>query len=110
MKGYGIAYVGTVRPNPEIGEYLRRIDGTLAAFGGRFLVHNGGREVVEGVWAGGVIVIEFPSVQAGREWYESAAYQEILPLRTRHIEMNIILAEGVEEPYSAAETAAKLGF
>ncbi|GAB3689391.1 DUF1330 domain-containing protein [Actinocorallia lasiicapitis] len=110
MKAYAVAHVGTVRPDPEIGEYLRRIDGTLQPYGGRFLVHNTALEVVEGKWDGGVIIIEFPSPEAVHAWYRSADYQAILPLRTRHIDMDVIVAHGVDEPYSAAETATKLGF
>ncbi|GAA3218047.1 DUF1330 domain-containing protein [Actinocorallia longicatena] len=111
MKAYGIARVGEIAPHPEIGEYLRRIDETLAPFEGRFLVHASPFQVVEGDWpAGGVIIIEFPDSEAARAWYASDAYQAILPFRTRHIQMDVILAEGVPEPYSAAETADKLGF
>lgn len=110
MKAYAIAHVRQVTPHPDLGEYMRRIDATLEPYGGRFRVHNATHEVVEGTWDGGIIMIGFPSMDAAREWYKSDAYQDILALRTRHMEIDIILVEGIEEPYSAAETAAKLGF
>ncbi|MEV0095116.1 DUF1330 domain-containing protein [Streptomyces sp. NPDC050738] len=110
MKAYVIARAAQVTPDPEIGEYMRRIDATLASFEGKSLAHMGAVEVVEGAWPTGIIVIEFPSPEMARAWYKSPEYQEIIPLRTRHIEMDLIIADGVEEPYSAAETADRLGF
>lgn len=71
----------------QIGEdvlaYLQGIDATLAPFGGRFIIHGGPQQVLEGGSPGDVIVIEFPDLAAAREWYGSEAYQAILPLRTR---------------------------
>jgi len=84
-----------VTMGPPIVEYLRRIDATLRPYGGRFLVHGGPLEVLEGSWPGTAIIIEFPDVDSARDWYRSAAYQEILRLRTDHSESDIILIEGV---------------
>lgn len=111
MKTYAIAYVRRlINPSPEIGEYLRRVSDTMDPFGGKFLIHDGEREVLEGRWPGGLIVLEFPDKASARGWYESEAYQEILPFRTNNIEMDVILAEGVPEGYRASESAAKLPF
>jgi uncharacterized protein (DUF1330 family) len=105
---YGIAHLRTPRLNAEVFEYLERIQATLDPFSGRFIVHGGTVEVLEGSWPGTVVVIEFPGVDAARTWYESAAYQEILPLRTNHIDGDVILVEGVEPGYDSARTAADL--
>jgi uncharacterized protein (DUF1330 family) len=48
-----------VTMNDEIVEYLNRIDETLAPFGGRFIVHGGTFEPLEGAWSGDLVVIEF---------------------------------------------------
>ncbi|MFD6456292.1 DUF1330 domain-containing protein, partial [Nocardia sp. NPDC060220] len=40
-----------------------------------------------------------------RAWWDSPAYQEIAPLRSRHIEGDIILVGGVAEDYDPATTA-----
>jgi hypothetical protein len=47
-------------------------------------------------------------MSAARAWYESASYQEILPLRTRHIEGDAILVEGVEPGYDPARLSDNL--
>ncbi|UUN31458.1 DUF1330 domain-containing protein [Streptomyces sp. FIT100] len=47
-------------------------------------------------------------MDAARGWYDSPAYREILPLRTRHIAGDLLLIDGVPEGYEAAATAAHL--
>jgi uncharacterized protein (DUF1330 family) len=99
MNAYAIAQVMSVDFGPDIVEYLRRIDGTLDTFGGRFRFHGGAKEQIEGEWQGDLIIIEFPDYAAARAWYESPEYQEILPLRTDHMVANTILIEGVPDGY-----------
>lgn len=107
MTAYGIAHLQPAAPHPEVLTYLEKIQATLDPFGGRFLVHGAEVEVLEGSWPGFVVVIEFPDMARARGWYHSPAYQEILPLRTRHNEGDVVLVPGVPEGYDASETAAK---
>lgn len=55
-----------------------------------------------------MVLIEFPDLAAARAWYESPAYQEILQLRTDHIEGDLLLIEGVGPGYDPRERAAKI--
>lgn len=103
MVGYAIARLRDLAFGPEIATYVARIDATLEPFGGRFLVHGDGLETVEGSWTGDLVVIEFPSVERARAWYRSAAYQAILPLRTRHARSDVVLAEGVAPGHRAVD-------
>jgi uncharacterized protein (DUF1330 family) len=89
-------------------EYIERIQATLDPYEGRFRVHGATVEVVEGEWPGTVVLIEFPDLERARAWYDSPAYREILPLRTRHIEADVIMVEGVPAGYDPARTAAAL--
>jgi uncharacterized protein (DUF1330 family) len=108
MSTYAIAHMRSVNVGPPIFEYLERIDATLVPFQGRFLVHGAKVEVVEGDWPGNVIVIEFPDRKTARAWYESSAYQRILPLRTANSESDVVLVDGVPEGYRATDTLAKI--
>jgi uncharacterized protein (DUF1330 family) len=103
MSSYAVAHMHKVTIGPEIVEYLERIDATLAPFGGRFLVHGGKVEVLEGAWSGNLIVIEFPDRARARAWYESAAYQKILSLRTDNSESDTFLVDGVSEGHRATD-------
>ena len=62
----------------------------------------------EGPWPGTVVIVEFPGVDAARAWYQSPAYQAILPLRTRNIDGSTLIVEGVTPGYDATHTAAVL--
>ena len=80
-----------------MGPYLATVSDTIAKHGGKYLVRGGNTEVVEG----GLgqypvkVILEFPSMNAAKSWYNSAEYQAILPHRTANSKCNFIWAEGV---------------
>lgn len=108
MTVYAIAHLRDPNINDDVLEYIERIQDTMIPFGGRFLVHNAKVDVIEGRWPGTIVIIEFPDAAQARAWYESPAYQAILPLRLRHIEGDAILVAGVGRDYDARETARQL--
>lgn len=108
MPAYAIAQLNDVRLGPEIAGYLLRIDATLEPFQGRFLIHGAEPQVVEPGWSGHIVVIAFPDMAAARGWYESAAYQAILPLRTRNSNSTAFLIEGTKDNYQAKDLVAQL--
>ena len=103
LKTYAIAYLRDVDLGEAIIEYLQKIDETLAPYGGRFIVHGGDLTPAEGEWDGAIVIIEFPSPDAVREWYDSPAYQAILPLRTEHSQSIAAMVVGVPDGYRAIE-------
>jgi uncharacterized protein (DUF1330 family) len=103
MSGYAIAHMRQVTMGPPIAEYLQRIDATLEPFGGRFVVHGGEFEVLEGTWPGNVIVIEFPDRGQADAWYNSDSYQEILGLRTDNSRSDVIIVDGVDAAHRATD-------
>ncbi|MGW8379084.1 DUF1330 domain-containing protein [Streptomyces sp. ODS28] len=105
MTAYAIAHFGQATPHRDLIEYVERIQSTLDPYEGRFLVHGGRREAVEGTWPGDVVMIRFPDMETARAWYGSPAYQELIPLRTPHLSGDIVLVEGVPEGYDPAAKA-----
>ncbi|WP_214401469.1 DUF1330 domain-containing protein [Pseudonocardia lacus] len=103
MTTYAVAILKDVDINAEIVEYLQRIDATLAPFEGRFVVHGAVPETLEGDWEGTLIVIAFPDADRAHGWYDSAAYREILPLRTRNSRGTAILVDGVGPEHLATD-------
>ncbi|WP_406101483.1 DUF1330 domain-containing protein [Streptomyces sp. NBC_01003] len=108
MPAYGFAHLRSRRHHADIIEYLERIQATLDPFEGRFIIHGPPAEVVEGSWPGSMVLIEFPGLAEARAWYNSPPYQDILRLRTDHIEGDLLLIEGVGPAYDPTERAAKL--
>ena len=108
VPAYALAYLREVDLGAEIIDYLTRIDATLAPYGGRFLVHGGPLTAIEGAWDGDLVVIAFPDRAAAREWYDSPAYQEILPLRLEHSQSIATIVDGVPPGYQATDKLEEL--
>src|SRR2546429_4963426 len=65
-----------------MGIYGARVPATLAPFGGRFLARGGMVANLEGdAPTGRIVVIAFESLDKAQAWYDSAAYQDIKPIR-----------------------------
>ncbi|MEU3316310.1 DUF1330 domain-containing protein [Streptomyces sp. NPDC006687] len=108
MTAYAIGHIRPGTMNEEILHYIETIQSTMDPFGGRFLVHGNPVEVLEGSFPGDLVIIAFPDLDRARAWYASPAYQELIPLRTRHIPGDILLVDGVPMDYDATRTAAAL--
>ncbi|MBB4038767.1 uncharacterized protein (DUF1330 family) [Microvirga flocculans] len=108
MSTYAIGHLHDVNVGPDIVEYLRRIDETLAPFGGRFIIHGGPATVMEGSWSGDLIVIGFPDKTSARAWYDSPAYRKILPLRTGNSRGDMFFIDGVSSDHKAADILTEL--
>jgi uncharacterized protein (DUF1330 family) len=80
--------------------YHDQFEATLVPFGGR-LVSFGATivplEGMEGSTARAAIVV-FPSLERGRDWFESPAYQKIAPLRQRSARTRGFFVEGRPVP------------
>jgi uncharacterized protein (DUF1330 family) len=106
VPAFAVANLRHVTMGPAIRDYLDRIDATLAPFGGRFVIHGGPFERLEGHWSGDLIVIGFPSLEAARAWYGSAPYRAILGLRTDNSVGDVILIDGVSDNHRASDILA----
>jgi uncharacterized protein (DUF1330 family) len=98
IAGYVIAEI-EIEDAERYEDYKRLVPATLEAFGGRFVVRGGKTEVLEGDWTPGrLVVLEFPSVEEARAWYESDEYREAKLVRQRYSTATLLLVEGVPAP------------
>lgn len=101
---YAVALLQDIEFGSDLIAYLEGIDTTLEPYGGRFVVHHAGPTVKEGELTGrsAVIIIAFPDRRSAEEWYDSPAYQQILPLRTANSQAVVaLLADGAPAGYTA---------
>ena len=71
---------------------------SLAAYGGRFLVRGGKVENLEGDWSPKrLVMVEFPSVERAKEWWDSPEYAEAKALRQATAKTQMIVVEGLEQ-------------
>ena len=96
---YFVALVEIHNP-AEFQLYHEQFEATLAPYEGR-LVSFGAAivplEGMEGSTARAAIVV-FPSLRAGRDWFESPAYRKIAPLRQRSAQTRGFFVEGLPLP------------
>jgi uncharacterized protein (DUF1330 family) len=95
MPAYVIADV-TVTDPERYPDYTRLVPATLEPYGGRFVVRGGAVEVAEGDWRPGrLVVIQFPSLERAKAWYDSPEYRPARELRWKYSKGNILFVEGV---------------
>jgi uncharacterized protein (DUF1330 family) len=95
MAGYIIAEVQVTDPE-RYEEYRRQVEGTIAAYGGRYKVRGGKAEPLEGdPTRGRLVVLEFDSYEQARAWYDSEEYRGPKALRQETSVSRLILVDGV---------------
>lgn len=60
------------------------------------LAAYGDLEVLEGQDAEGVVLLQFPTMEDARAWYNSPAYQEAKPHRLKGANYRVLLVQGIE--------------
>jgi len=76
-------------------EYRKHVPATIEKYGGKFLVRGGKFEKLEGSWQPTrLVVLEFPSMDQAKRWYDSEEYREPKALRLRASKASAILVEG----------------
>ena len=77
-------------------EYRKQVPATIATYGGRFIVRGGKFEILEGPWhPKRLVVLEFPSVEQAKRWYDSEEYRPLKAMRFKASKSNLVLVEGV---------------
>ena len=81
MSAYIVARVNVTDPG-QYSRYTARTPDCVAAFGGRFIVRGGETATLEGPeFRDRMVIIEFPSLERAKEFYNSPEYTEIRALR-----------------------------
>jgi uncharacterized protein (DUF1330 family) len=94
MPAYVIAHVDVKDP-VRYEDYRKRVKPTIDKFGGRFLARGGATEVLEGKWdPKRLVIVEFPSVEHARQWWNSEEYAPVRAMRQAASEGTLVLIEG----------------
>jgi uncharacterized protein (DUF1330 family) len=75
--------------------YIKDLSSQVERRGGRFLVASSEAKVVEGDWKPGrTVLLEFPTMEALKGWYESEEYRPLLELRLKNSSSHAIFVDG----------------
>jgi uncharacterized protein (DUF1330 family) len=90
-----------VRDPAKLEAYKAAVKPVVERFGGRYLVLGGRFEAREGTWKPRFpVMLEFPSYDQARRWYDSDDYRELKALRLASGHFNAVLIEGLVAPRS----------
>ena len=77
-KAYVIAHPKVINMDKFKTDYASKVDATIAAIGGKFLVRTPDKLATEGEQGTLTVVIEFESKEKAMGWYNSDAHQQIV--------------------------------
>lgn len=94
------AYLFALRKEPvrdadAMAEYQRRTRNIKAGFDMVPRIVYGDVQTLEGVAPDGVILLEFPSVEEARDWYNNPEYQDAVPFRQQAADYDVFIVQGV---------------
>jgi uncharacterized protein (DUF1330 family) len=96
MPAYFFVDIREIRDAAKMDEYGSSVAPTVEKFGGRYLVRGGPFEVVEGAYQPvRLAMLEFPSMDQARRWYDSEEYRELKRLRLSATVSNGFFMTGV---------------
>ena len=99
MAAYLIAICRSVSDRGRLEDYWAHVAPSFEGFDAEPLVAYAPFEVLEGDSdAKGIVLFEFPSVEAAKRWYFSDAYQEVKRRRLGAAEFELILNDGGSTP------------
>ncbi len=77
-------------------EYKRLANGTITAYGGKYVVRGGNFEVLEGDWSPRrIVILEFPTMSSLKAWYASPEYAPLKRIREQSANCRFVIVEGL---------------
>ena len=93
------AYIVFIRESThnaaELETYSQEVGATLAGHPITVLAAYGHHEVLEGPDVEGVVIMEFPSFDEAKAWYDSPAYHQVRKHRFRGTDYRAVIVEGI---------------
>ncbi len=85
-----------VKDQDAYREYGQRAPGTIAQYGGKFMVRGGKVEALKGdAPKGPFVVLAFDSAEQAKKWATSSEYSELAPIRDKGADFKAFIVEGV---------------
>ena len=85
-----------VHDEAKLAEYVKSAPGTIARYGGKYLVRRGTVTPLEGDWSPkALVILEFPTRAQAKAWYESSEYRALRQAAFTGATRDLILVDGV---------------
>jgi uncharacterized protein (DUF1330 family) len=95
VAAYVIAHIDVKDP-VRYQDYIKMSPSSITEYGGKFIARGGRVEVLEGDWhPKRLVLLEFPSAEQARKWWESEEYAPAKSLRQATSDGELIIVDGV---------------
>jgi uncharacterized protein (DUF1330 family) len=79
----------------ELNLYSKEVPATLAVHEVKILALYGRHEDLEGDSTEGTVILEFPSIEAAKVWYDGPEYRKVREHRFKGSTYRVVLIQGV---------------
>jgi uncharacterized protein (DUF1330 family) len=83
------------RDQAELDTYSQRVSATLTGHEVTTRAYYGRQEVLEGAAVEGVVILEFPTFDEAKAWYDSPAYRKVRENRYKGADYRAVIVQGV---------------
>ena len=95
MSAYCVVDILEILDPAKMDAYRQQVAATVDRYGGRYIARGGAFEVKEGHWRPVFpVILEFPTMERLRSWYDSAEYAPLLALRLAAARCNLVFVDG----------------
>ncbi len=102
MPAYIVVQIDIKDPVPY-QRYTTLTPPSIALYGGKYIVRGSELETLEGTWhPPRFVILEFPTVERAREWWNSPEYAEAKALRQSCASTEMLLVDGLPADAIAA--------
>jgi uncharacterized protein (DUF1330 family) len=93
LPGYVVAEVDVTDP-ATFKQYADKAPGTIAQYGGHYIIRGGKNTSLEGDAPKRFVVIQFENVEKAKAWEDSPEYEAIKPIRHKSAKSRVFIIEG----------------
>ena len=94
MKGYVVCIYRSISDEEKLKKYAKKAIPAIEKYKGKILIRGGKNLTTEGEKSPRTVVIEFPSFEMAKSYYNSEEYQEAHSIVKGSVERDLQIVEG----------------
>jgi uncharacterized protein (DUF1330 family) len=95
---YLVVTIREILDQNAFDQYAEKVRPILQRYDGRWVAIEAQHVTQAGTWPYvRTVIVEFPSIERAQQWYDSSEYREIIPLRQRAIDANVVMVRSLTE-------------
>ena len=95
---YVVVTIKQVKDLDAFRDYAVKVAPIIEHYGGKYVAVDKAPDVRDGEWPFvRTVIVAYPNIAAAQKWYDSPEYREIIPIRKRAIDANIVMVRDPQE-------------